>query len=132
MLVDTGPLYALTDPSDRYHQRSIKELTLIQEANRFLAVTYPTLAEAYNLVVRRLGVKYAHEWLKELMEGSMLINPEAEDYLDAADRIGAIRDKPIAMFDAVVAAVGIRLGLEVWTYDRHFGLLRVKLWTGAR
>ena len=32
------------------------------------------------------------------------------------------------MFDAIPAAVGNRLSLPVWTYDRHFDLMASKRW----
>jgi predicted nucleic acid-binding protein len=57
---DTGPLYALADRSDRYHSRAHRQLERIAASGRDIAITYLTLAEAYTLVVRRLGLTYAH------------------------------------------------------------------------
>jgi predicted nucleic acid-binding protein len=97
-------------------------------AGRFVAITYSTLAEAYTLVLRRLGTAYAHSWLQEVVDGSAMINPEPGDYVQAAGLIVAYTDQPITMFDAVAAAVGERLSLAVWTYDRHFDLMGSKRW----
>jgi predicted nucleic acid-binding protein len=128
ILADTGPLYALADPSDQYHLDAQEQLERLTAAGRFVAITYSTLAEAYTLVLRRLGTAYAHSWLQEVVDGSAMINPEPGDYVQAAGLIVAYTDQPITMFDAVAAAVGERLSLAVWTYDRHFDLMGSKRW----
>jgi len=129
VLADTGPLYALADPSDQYHDRAQMQLRRLLSEPSFVAVTYPTLSEAYTLVLRRLGGSHAHQWLREVAEGSMLINPDRADYSAAFDLMPAFRDQPVTLFDAVTAAVSRRLNLPVWTYDRHFDLMRPARWT---
>ena len=52
VLVDTGPLYAIADPADQYHNRARKELLAIQDRDRQILVLYPTLMEAYTLMAR--------------------------------------------------------------------------------
>ena len=37
-------------------------------------------------------------------------------------------DQRITLIDATLAALPSRLGLEVWTYDHHFDLMRVPAW----
>jgi predicted nucleic acid-binding protein len=97
-------------------------------AGRFVAITYLTLAECYTLILRRLGTAYARQWLQEAVDGSAMINPEPGDYVRASGLIMAYADQPITIFDAVAAAVVERLSLAVWTYDRHFDLMRSKCW----
>jgi predicted nucleic acid-binding protein len=128
VLADTGPLYALADPSDQYHLHAQEQLERLTAAGRSVAITYLTLAECYTLILRRLGVAYAHLWLQEAVDGSAMINPEPGDYVRASGLIMAYADQPITMFDAVAAAVVERLSLAVWTYDRHFDLMRSKCW----
>jgi predicted nucleic acid-binding protein len=128
VLADTGPLYALADPSDQYHLQAQKDLARLAAAGRFVAISYLTLAECYTLILRRLGTTYAQSWLLEVMDGSMLISPEPGDYLKASGLMAAYPDQAITMFDAVAAAVGERLNLPLWTYDRHFDLMRSKRW----
>jgi predicted nucleic acid-binding protein len=128
VLADTGPLYALADPSDQYHARAQEQLDRLISAGESVAVTYLTLAEAYTLIVRRLGTAYSHRWIEQVIDGTMLINPEPRDFIQAFDVIRTFKDQSITVFDAVAAAVGDRLGLAVWTYDRHFDLLRINRW----
>jgi len=59
----------------------------------------------------------------------MLVNPEPRDFLRAFDAIQTFKDQSVTIFDAVAAAVGYRLGLPVWTYDRQFDLMKIKRWT---
>jgi len=129
VLADTGPLYALADPSDQYHVRAQTQLDRLASAGQFVAITYLTLAEAYTLVLGRLGRIYAQQWLQQVMDGAMLINPEPADYVRAFGLILAFRDQSVTVFDAVAAAVSERLSLTVWAYDRHFDLLGAKRWS---
>lgn len=128
VLADTGPLYALADPSDQYHLRAQEQLERLTATGRFVTVTYLTLAESYTLILRRLGTAYARAWLQEVVDGSAMINPEPGDYIQASNLIVAYTDQPITIFDAVAAAVAERLSLAVWTYDRHFDLIGSKRW----
>ena len=87
VLADTGPLYALADTSDQFHVRARTEMESIQKQGLQVAAGYPALCEAHTLALRRLGGSYAREWLAEMLEGAMLLNPEPADYTMAAARL---------------------------------------------
>lgn len=127
VIADTGPLYAAVDPDDVHHKRAGKELDRLSREKREVVVAYPTLLEAYTLVLFRLGKSVASRWLNDMADAA-LVNPSAEDYRQAAVKIRALADQPVTLFDATVAALSLRLDLQVWTYDHHFDLLRVKVW----
>ncbi len=91
-------------------------------------VVFPVLCEAYTLVLRRLGGRYAAGWLKEVLSVSLPVNPDAKDYLDAAQALGKYADQPITLVDAVVAGLTRRLAVPVWTFDRHFVTMRASVW----
>jgi len=127
VLADTGPLYAATDPDDAHHKRSRRELRRLADQNYEIIVAYPTLLEAYTLVLFRLGETAAMRWLEE-MAGAALVNPGADDYRQAVVRVQSLKDQSITLFDALVASLAGRLDLEVWTYDHHFDVMRVAVW----
>jgi len=128
VLADTGPLYAAADPDDAYHQRARRELKRIARDKREVIVAYPTLAEAYTLVLYRLGKEAALSWLEDVRSGVSLVNPTPEDYQEAMQKLLAFPDQPITLFDATLAVLCGRLGAEVWTYDHHFDLMRAAVW----
>lgn len=128
VLADTGPLYAAADPDDTHHKRAHRELKLLARDGVEVMVAYSTLLEAYTLVLYRLGRQPAAGWLREILAGSALINPTPEDYREAVDKLTAFRDQPITLFDAMVAVLAARMGLEIWTYDHHFDVMQARVW----
>jgi predicted nucleic acid-binding protein len=127
VLADAGPLYAAVDPHDARHRRAAQELRKLASEKRDILITLPTLLETYSLVLFRLGTKIASGWLSEMADAA-LVNPTSEDYRVAFSRLRLLPDQRITLFDAVAATVATRLGLEVWTYDHHFDVMRVGVW----
>jgi predicted nucleic acid-binding protein len=127
VLADTGPLYAAVDPRDAFHEQAVVEMRRLARERRRVIVAYPILLEAHAMVHRRLGRSAASDWLADMVDAA-LINPTPEDYRQAIERIGAVADQPITLFDATVAVLATRLRLEVWTYDHHFDVMRVSVW----
>jgi len=128
VLADTGPLYALADTSDQYHARAGAELKTIQRRGFNIAISYPTMCEAHTLILRKLGGAYSRQWLSEVLAGAHLLNPEAADYALAAERLERFPDQLITLVDAVTATMSRRLGVAVWTFDRHFAAMRSVVW----
>lgn len=128
VLVDAGPLYALADPDDEWHDRAGGELYLIEDRRLQLVVPWPVLQEAYTLVMRRLGVARAHTWLAETVAGTAQISPRRQDYEDAADRIRRFSDQEITLFDGLLVSLGSYLDLPVWTFDHHLDVLGAQVW----
>jgi predicted nucleic acid-binding protein len=128
VLADTGPLYAAVDPDDEHHLRALRDLKRLAREKREVVVAYPTLLEAYTLVLYRLGKQAASSWLQEILEGTATINPTPEDYRGAIARISALSDQPITLFDATVAVLAVRSGFDVWTYDHHFDVMPAPVW----
>ena len=128
VLADTGPLYAAVDPDDEHHARAQRELKRLTREKREVVLAYPTLLEAYTLVLYRLGNQAASGWLKDTLGGAALINPTPEDYREAASKLSGLADQPITLFDATVAVLATRLQIEVWTYDHHFDVMNASVW----
>ena len=128
ILADSGPLYALADVSDQYHSRANRELGVTTARGLSIAVSYTTLCETYTLVLKRLGRKYAQQWLTEILAGAVLMNPDASDYLNAVDLLGRFPDQSITIVDSVTAVVALRLKIQVWTFDHHFVTMQAPVW----
>ncbi len=127
VLADTGPLYASADPDDSHHKQARHQLQRLSREKYEVIIAYPTLLEAYTLLLFRLGHRHASVWLDEVSNASLL-NPTPEDYRQGILRVQAFKDQPITLFDALVASISMRLDLAVWTYDHHFDLMRVGVW----
>jgi predicted nucleic acid-binding protein len=130
VLVDTGPLYAAAIASDQYHTRAQEESARINRAALPVFALYPTVAEAYSLVLRRVTPATAHAWVNSLLERLNLLNPTAEDYLEAVQLVQRYRDQELSLFDALLAVVSSQLEVAVWTFDGDFDTMRVPVWRG--
>ena len=127
VLADVGPLYAAADGSDAHHQQALQQMEKLAHDRREVIVPYPTLLEAYSLVLFRMGTNAAFKWLNYMADASV-VNPTPEDYREAVTRVRALPDQRVTLFDAVAAVVAMRMQLGVWTYDHHFDLMRVEVW----
>jgi predicted nucleic acid-binding protein len=127
VLADTGPLYAAADPDDAHDARAQRELKRLARDKHVVFPAYPTLAEVCTLVLRRLANQVAAGWLNDVVAGTALLDPTPEDYHAAMTKVLAFPDQPITLFDATLAVMGQRLGVEIWTYDHHFGVMRAAL-----
>jgi predicted nucleic acid-binding protein len=127
VLADVGPLYAAADAGDAHHRQARQQLEKLARDRREVIVSYPTLLEAYSLVLFRMGTNAAFQWLRYMADVS-LVNPTPDDYRQAAARVRTMTDQRITLFDATVAVLATRMGLQVWTYDHHFVVMRVGVW----
>lgn len=127
VLADASPLYAAVDEADERHQRASDDLRKLDRERRLIIVAYPTLLEAHALVLLRLGKVAARTWL-DLMTDAPLLNPEPDDYRQALAKLKELPDQRVTLFDAVLGTLASRLGLQIWTYDHHFDVMRVPVW----
>jgi predicted nucleic acid-binding protein len=127
VLADTGPLYAANDEGDAHHPLALRQLKELARDRREVLVAYPILLEAYSLLLYKLGRRAASGWLAEVSDASFL-NPAPEDYARALIMVQALPDQNITLVDATLAALSTRMGLDVWTYDHHFDVMRVGVW----
>ena len=128
VLADTGPLYAAVDRSDQHHGRAQAELKRFSEAGLDVVIAYPTLFEAYTLVLYRLGLNISLSWLSEIRAGSTLVAPTIDDYHAAGAKLLKYSDQSITLYDALVAVLASRAKVPVRTYDHHFDVMRSRVW----
>jgi predicted nucleic acid-binding protein len=121
-VVDSGPLYAVTDTDDDDHERSLAALE-----RRDLQLVIPTLvvAEVTYMVGHRLGPRAESRFLRGL-EQLEVEAPAAADWPRIAELVDRYRDFPLGGTDASVVALAERLDCEVVvTLDRrHFGAVQ--------
>jgi predicted nucleic acid-binding protein len=127
VLADTGPLFAANDEGDKHHQRALRELKELGRDRREVLIPYPILLEAYSLLLFKLGTRAALGWLTEVADSSF-VNPTPEDYSRAGATVRTLADQRVTLVDATVAALAVRMGVDVWTYDHHFDVMRVPVW----
>lgn len=128
VLADTGPLYAAVDPADTYHASARETIAGFDRDGIELLVPYSTLAECCSLILRRFSLPVAHQWLRDVEDGMILVNPVASDFQLALDTVYRYQDQAVTVFDAATLAVSRRLHLPIWTYDHHFDVLRAEIW----
>ena len=85
------------------------------------------LLETHALVLRRLGAKAAENWLTDILVSAKVVNPSVEDYIGGAVKLATFTDQSITLFDSVLAVLSTRLGVQVWTYDHHFDVMRTNV-----
>ncbi|PYX33359.1 MAG: hypothetical protein DMG77_00065 [Acidobacteria bacterium] len=127
VLTDSGPLFAIADESDEHHERALRQVALLTRDRWEILVPYPILLESYTLILFNLGQKSALHWLSQILS-AVFISPTPEDYRRAATQVLALPDQSVTLVDATVAVLAGRLGLQVWTYDHHFDVMRVPVW----
>lgn len=123
-LVDTGPLFALANETDHYHQPVKKYLTAHPDT---WIVPAPVVTETCIGILDRLGADAELAFLRSLAAKEMLIEQVADaDLTRAIEILEQYRDAEFGMVDAATMAIAERLKIEVvLTLDRRdFGIYR--------
>lgn len=126
ILVDTGPLYALADEDDKYHDLIKRYVSAVHEA---LIVPSPVLPEVCYLLLEYLGTEAEVQFLRSLVRREMLLeHPTMKDLERAIEILEKYRDAHFGMVDATIMAMAERLNINtILTLDRRdFGIYRPK------
>jgi predicted nucleic acid-binding protein len=124
ILVDTGPLVAAANSSDRNHERSLAALA---SAVGPRLVPGLVIAETCYLLARDAGARVEAAFLRAFSSGYFtVVDTSSDDLARAADLVEQYEDLPVGGTDAVVVALAERLHIEtVATLDvRHFSVVR--------
>lgn len=131
ILADTGPLYALVDQRDQYHPQAVLAQKTIAQNGIQVIIPYPILCECYTLILYRFGNSVVTQWLQQINACAGLINPTVTDYMDAQPLLKKYSDQRISYFDALLAALSQKLELSIWTFDKHFEIMRCNRFSGG-
>ena len=124
LLADSGPLLALFNAADQWHQPVLQWLQANPQAR--LVTTWPVLTEVCALLARRIGNVAALDFLRWGQRGGFMFDAPGVDAVDEAlaqvllisERF---HDLPFDLADASVAEAAARLGLRhVLTIDSDF------------
>jgi uncharacterized protein len=124
VIADTGPLYALVDADDAWHER----VTTWWRANRStVIVPVCVLPEVCYLLHQRISAAAEAAFVDAVAKGEFNIEPlEPEDVVRTGAIMRKYLDLGLGFVDATVVAAAERLdAVEILTTDRrHFSAVR--------
>ena len=124
ILVDTGPLIALADRRDPYHEVISR---FVFETSDVLLVPVTILPEADYMIAEAVGGYAAGAMIRSVADGELQLEPVlSSDLMRCVDLMHQYSDSDIGFVDASVVAVAERLRItRILTLDRrHFGMIR--------
>jgi predicted nucleic acid-binding protein len=125
VLLDTGALYALVDSRDAHHAEAVNCLDSLQKESHPLFISNVTIYEAYRLILHRLGIPKALEFLERVFDGSVQIEYITQDDENVArDYLNKYDDQPFTFVDALNFVIMGRVQIfKVFTFDGHFNII---------
>ena len=124
ILVDTGPLYAMADQDDGWHDRIREFLTTMPVQ---LVVPVTVLPEVCYLISAHLGASAELHFARSVQRGEMKLEfLKKEDITRTVEVMDKYLDADLGFVDASLVALAERLKIrEILTTDRrHFSLIR--------
>jgi predicted nucleic acid-binding protein len=124
ILVDTGPLVALFDPADSWHERCVAQLKAIQEP---ILTTLPILTEAFHLLTP--NSRGARGLMDFVADGGLGVWFQDDGNLSRAfELMQRYADVPMDFADASLLTAAEALNArKVFTIDRKdFAVYRVR------
>jgi len=107
VVVDTGPLVALTDQDDEYHATCVKWLEQALQDHKTLVIPVPVITEVCYLLKRAVGSAHEAAFLEGLAKTPSyfrLFYPGRENLARMAELVRKYADLPLGMVDAAVIA----------------------------
>jgi uncharacterized protein len=126
VIVDSGPLLALFNRSDAWHQTVLVWLQRNGQAQ--LVTTWPVCTEVCALLARRISNAAALDFLRWAMRGGIAIDaPDGNTLAEVLSISERFQDLPFDLADASVAEAAARLKVRsVLTIDSDFDVYRDK------
>ena len=126
-LLDTGPLVAAADRSDKNHAVCTELLSKLARWRGRLLVPSPVVVEVCWLIEKFRGPEAEADFLELVSAGELeLVEITRADVRRMAEFVRRYADFPLGVVDAAVIALAERLGVrQVATLDRrHFSVVR--------
>ena len=125
-ILDTSFLFALTDQSDRNHQRV---LAIAQTTNERLVLPVVVLPEICYLIASRLGHTAMRRFVASMTPNAVQIESVIpEDWGRIHQILAVYADNRLDFTDAAIVAIAERLAItRIYTLDRRdFSIIRPK------
>lgn len=123
-ILDTSFLFALTDQSDRNHQRV---LAVAQSVNESLVLPTVVLPEICYLIASRLGHQAMRRFVSSVTPETIQVKSvNTEDLVRVHQILEQYADNQLDFTDAAIVAISERLNItRVYTLDRRdFSVIR--------
>lgn len=124
VLADTGPLYALVDRSDAWHERVV---AWWETSRARVVVPVTVIPEVAYLLHQRIGARAESAFLRSLVDEEMETEPFLpEDLTRTVELVERYSDLGLGFVDASVVAMAERLDARhlLTTDRRHFHAVR--------
>jgi len=122
ILIDSGPLIALFDSSDKYHQKSVE---FIKSNRCILITTIASVTETLHLLNfnRRAQIDFI-EWIHR--GGVEIYNVENYDFCRIKELTEKYKDLPMDFADSCLVLLAEKTGIHnIATIDRDFSIYRI-------
>jgi predicted nucleic acid-binding protein len=130
ILTDTGPLYAMADEDDEWHDRV---RAFLETGRHQLLVPVTVLPEICYLIGTYLGATEEIRFMRSVRRGEVRIETLSRaDMARTVEVMEQYQDARLGFVDASLVAIAERLQIrEILTTDRrHFSLVRPRHCTG--
>ena len=124
LILDTGPLFAALDETDRFHRDAV---TLLRVSTEQFIIPAPVLVEIDYWIQQRLRPVVMTLLLEDIAEGVYHVAElDPDDYRRVRELLTVYADAHLGFVDAAVLAIVERIGeRKLATLDRrHFSLMR--------
>ncbi len=123
ILIDSGPLIALFDASDKYHNKAVNFI----KSNKYpLVTTIASITETLHLLNFNRNAQI--DFIEWIHQGAVEIqNIENNDFGRIKDLTEKYRDLPMDFADSCLVYLAEKLSLNtIATIDRDFSIYRIK------
>jgi len=123
ILIDSGPLIALFDASDKYHNKAVNFI----RSNKYpLVTTIASITETLHLLNFNRNAQI--DFIEWMHQGAVEIqNIENDDFGRIRDLTEKYRDLPMDFADSCLVYLAEKLSLNtIATIDRDFSVYRIK------
>ena len=123
ILIDSGPLIALFDASDKYHNKAV---TFIKSNKYPLVTTIASITETLHLLNFNRNAQI--DFIEWIHRGAVEIqNIENDDFGRIKDLTEKYRDLPMDFADSCLVYLAEKFSLNtIATIDRDFSIYRIK------